>query len=217
MRAWVLGNGPSLAKTNLDLLVDEVTFGVNRVHLIYPQTKMRVKFYVRAEEAFGMEVEDWLDDFLAQVEVPETQIYCNQYFTKHIERHFNNTDIRARVHRIKTCPHYLMHFDNKDCPHTWHQGLCTFGSSVNVAVQLAVQMGYSPIYLVGCDLGYRDETPSHFAEGYEMGDIQPARYANSDTLAAHMIASRSSPVPILNATIGGVLEAYPRVRYEELF
>ena len=220
MRAFVVGNGPSLSVTPLEKLIGEVSFAVNRIHLIYPKTPWRPTYYVRAEELDGFELDVWKDDLIAQLENPDIQIHCNQYFTKNLERYFDDASIRHRVHRLKACTHYLDHFDQIECPHTWHQGLCTFGSSVNVAVQMAVQMGYSPIYLIGCDLGYKYETVSHFSADYinvETSKLKSAHYANMDTLAAHMIAARSSPVPIYNATIGGHLEAYPRFEFESLF
>lgn len=220
MRAFIIGNGPSLNKTPLDKLIGEVSFATNRIHLIYKQTNWRPTYYVRAEELEGLELNVWKDDLLAQLAIPDIQIYCNQYFTKNLEREMNDGSIRHRVHRLKACTHYQEHFDSINCPHTWHQGLCTFGSSVNVAVQLAVQMYYDPIYLVGCDLGYKYEEVSHFSAEYinvEKNKLRDAHYANMDTLAAHMIAARSSPVLIFNATIGGSLEVFPRVEFESLF
>ncbi len=40
-RCFIIGNGPSLKETNLDLLKEEVTFGVNSVFLIFPETDFR--------------------------------------------------------------------------------------------------------------------------------------------------------------------------------
>ena len=227
-RAFIIGNGPSLANTDLDLLKNEVTFGCNRIHLIYPQTKMRVKHYVRAE---GMELlnfprpEIWADDVLYHLNDSECTTWMNPYFRINLEKINEGKDWAnlkpGKVNWMGACSHYLTHYDKDDCPISWHlPNLCTFGSSVNVAIQIAVTLGYGPIYLIGCDLGYKDNEPSHFAEGYEEGYkdmLRPARYANMDTLMAHIIAKRSSPVPIYNATIGGSLEVYERVDYRQLF
>lgn len=202
MRAFVIGNGPSLKRTNLDKLIGEVTFSCNNIHLIYPYTKWRTTHYVRAEEATTLGYEDWGES----VEVHKKlgcEIWANQHF--------------GRIgHDIRTCSHYRRHYNDPDSPHLWHLPmLCTFGSSVNVAVQIAHLQGYSPIYLVGCDLGYENGKANHFEENYEHGKEQEARYANLDTLQAHIIASRSG-VEIYNATIGGFLEVYPRVDYETI-
>jgi hypothetical protein len=209
VRAFIVGNGASLKSTPLELLRDEITFGVTNVHKIYPLTNWRPTYYVRAEEASGLEPKNWLESMRVHLELG-CEIYCNDFFFR------PRFGLRAtdKVHFIKACAHYGKHFDNMDTPHLWHlPRLCTFGSSVNVAVQLAHELGYSPIYLVGCDL---DKNMNHFTEEYRHGREQENRYAQMDTLAAHMIAARMG-LEIYNATVGGELEAYPRVEFESLF
>jgi len=216
MRAFVVGNGPSLKDTDLSLLAGEVSFATNNIHLIYPTTSWRPTHYVRAEQAGELDSDTWLESLLFHIE-STTEIHCNLWYPKWLERK-GYTVARQRLHVINSCAHYTTNFDSEYCPHMWHlPRLCSFGSSVNVAVQIAVQAGYSPIYLVGCDLGYRDNEPSHFDPNYEHGQEQPARLANLNTLVAHIIAKRSSPQPIFNATLGGELEVYERVEYAHLF
>lgn len=214
-RAFIIGNGPSLAHTPLELLQqhNEVSFAVNRIHLHYPKTAWRPTHYVRAEEASLKSAKKYHDEVRLHVEMG-CEVWANLWFTKF-------TDLGDKVNIIKSCWHYMNHFDEPNAPHMWHLPMiCTFGSSVNVAIQIAVQQGRKPIYLVGCDLGYRDGQPCHFSPDYEKDiqeDLRPARYANLDTLTAHMAAARSSPVKIYNATIGGELEVYERVDFRSLF
>lgn len=210
MRAFVVGNGPSLLKTPLDEMKNEVCFAVNRINLIYEHTQWRPKYYVRAESMEDMDPNTWIDDVLLHLNMDGVITYCNLWFVKWLERYGKMWTQPANI--IKGCEHYTRNFNSPEAPYMWHLPiLCTYGSSVNVAIQLAVLEGYSPIYLVGCDLGYKDKQPSHFDVNYENGKERDARIANLDALNAHMIAARSSPVPIYNATIGGELEVYPRV------
>ena len=212
-RAFVIGNGPSLARTNLDNLIGEVAYGVNNVHLAYQFTDWRPTHYVRAEQAHGLEPEHWLESMRVHLDLG-CEVWCNPWFIK--DRH--NLPLNDQVHTIKGCAHYGLHYHDPRCPHLWHLPIiCTFGSTVNVAVQIAALQGYNPIYLIGCDLGYRDGGTSHFTPDYEHGREQPARYANLNTLAAHMIAARTGKVKIYNATIGGELEVYDRVDFNSLF
>jgi hypothetical protein len=89
-------------------------------------------------------------------------------------------------------------------PHEWHlPDICAYGTVVNIAMQIAVRDGAQKIYLLGCDLG--DE---HFYD--EKFDDQVA-------YKAHAIAAQSCPVPIFNATPGGRLDVYPRVKIEDLW
>jgi hypothetical protein len=227
-RCFVIGNGPSLAHTNLDLLENEVTFGCNRITKIYPHTKMRVKHYVRSE---GMELLNfpdpnvWAEDVLYHLNDPQCHTWVNPYFRIKLAginegKEWHN-EKPGMINWIGACAHYLTHYDQDSCPVTWHlPNFCSYGSSVTVAIQIAVSLGYGPIYLIGCDLGYKDDQPNHFTPDYEKGYekmLRPARYANTDTIMGHIIAKRSSPVRIYNATIGGSLEVYERVDYERLF
>lgn len=221
VRAFIVGNGPSLDAETLDKLKGEVCFGVNRINTMYDKTDWRPTHYVRSE---GMELvrdpdpELWAEDALYHLNDPNITTWMNPYFRIQLgkigmERKWVNAIW------IGVCTHYLTHYDKDDCPVTWHLPmLCGFGSSVNVAIQIAVTLGYGPLYLVGCDLGYKDGQPSHCTEDYEKGYedmLRPARYANMDTLMAHIIAKRSSPVPIYNCTKGGYLEAYERMSLDE--
>lgn len=211
-RCFVVGNGPSLKDTPLGKLEGEISYACNNVHLIYPSTSWRPTHYVRAESAYNLEPEHWLESMQVHLALG-CEIHCNDFFFR------PRFGLRQTEHvnYLRACNHYAKHYDHPASPHLWHLPvLCTFGSSVNVAVQLAVQEGYDEIYLVGCDLG-KDGEYNHFSLAYRHGREQENRYALMDTLAAHLIASRSSPVPIYNATYGGYLDVYPRVNFNDLF
>lgn len=215
-RAFIVGNGPSLNNTNLDLLINETSFGVNRIAGTYPKTKWRPTHYVRAEEAStGYDPKIYSSDMQTHLDLG-CEVWANEFFTR-------GTDIRKsrQYHQIKGCAHYNMHFDNPDCPPLYHlPRLCTFGSSVNVAIQIALGiMNIDTVYLIGCDLGYREGQVNHFDANYTsgVGELRSARYNEMDILAAHIVAARSFPGRIINATVGGFLEVYPRVKFENLF
>lgn len=217
-RAFIIGNGPSLAHTNLDLIKGEVSFATNRIHLIFPMTTWRPTYYVRAESPYAT-AETLLADLKAIFQEGMTS-YLNPGFREAWHslmpfEHRNNT-----VNFLpNACEHTLMHHDDKDRPKEWHDPICAFGSSLHVAMQLAVQMGYTELYLLGCDLDYQQGKPSHFSPVYEKGyeeKMKPAKQANLDLLCAHSVAFGCCPVPIYNATIGGKLELYPRVVLEDI-
>jgi hypothetical protein len=45
-RCFILGNGPSLQKTDLTRLRDEYTFGLNRIYMLFPQLGFSTTFLV---------------------------------------------------------------------------------------------------------------------------------------------------------------------------
>jgi len=90
-----------------------------------------------------------------------------------------------------------------------------------MAVQLAVRMGYDELYVVGCDLGYRDaDNQNWFIRGYLPPDAYKAEQArrwNRVLEEAHRNAKNECDnlgIKIFNAGIGGDLMAYRRVKLE---
>lgn len=215
MRAFIVGTGTSLNRTPLDKLSDEVCYSVNNIHLLYSRTSWRPTHYVRAEEPYLWSqppMASWLKSVQTHLDLG---IKC--YLSKFFLNPFKGYDA-DRIERLKMCHHYMVNYDDTACPHTWHDSgtICSFGSSLHVAIQLAIRDGFGPLYLLGCDLGYKDGESAHFDTRYEHGYEMPAMYANNNLLAAHMQAKRSSQVDIFNATVGGYLEVYPRVDIEEI-
>src|SRR5512138_556180 len=49
-RAFIIGNGPSLNRTDLSKLRHEYTFGLNRIFLMFPQLGFRTSFLVSVND-----------------------------------------------------------------------------------------------------------------------------------------------------------------------
>ena len=49
-RCFILGNGPSLRQTDLKLLRDEFTFGLNRVYLLFPDLGFATTYLVAVND-----------------------------------------------------------------------------------------------------------------------------------------------------------------------
>ena len=195
----------------------EVSFGVNRVSKIYSKTDWRPTHYVRAEEASTLHDSSlYKDDLQLHMDLG-CEIWANEFFQREVEGLRESGQYR----QIRGCAHYNIHFDDENCPHVYHPPrLCTFGSSVNVAIQIAFEhLKADQVYLVGCDLGYREGQSNHFAEDYTegVGELRSPRLTELDILTAHMICARTYPGKIFNATLGGSLEVYRRVNYDSLF
>ena len=217
MHAWIIGNGPSLAQTPLELLKDEVCFATGRIHLIYLKTTWRPTHYVMTEGADTTQA--MKDDFAEQI-----KLGIPLYLSRGWKGNYTNWNLRkyeqktTRIDWIKTCPEHTGVHAGKDAPKVWHlPDLCGFGSSLHVAMQIAVLEGYTPLYLLGCDMGYVDGQPNHFDPNYEAGlKLRPANQTNSDIKWAHNVCFRSCPTPVYNCSVGGELEVYPRAFLEDV-
>jgi hypothetical protein len=175
MRAFIIGNGPSLKEQPLDSLLNETTFAMNRINLLYDFTTWRPTYYF----AFDFTGPDMLNDMAVNVEVAKHSfIRADRANELELLRH-KTFEYPSRITYIWHCREHLgLEYDESDpvhfgrLPKDWHlPQLCAFGSTLNVAMQVAVVMGYNPLYLLGCDLGFKnfeagEPDPNHFDSSY---------------------------------------------------
>lgn len=112
---------------------------------------------------------------------------------------------------VQRCEHHSIPDGHKNCATAWHDPFCTAYNSISIMAQWAVRLGFNEIVLVGCDLNFTNGKDDHFMDYYTKVDSQYVERNNRNTLAAHRLIQASCPVPVYNATIGGVLELYPRI------
>jgi hypothetical protein len=138
------------------------------------------------------------------------------YFNAHMRRY----EIpKTRIEFYNLCQHgNSQPGEPEDKPSEWHLPLiCRYGGSLAGAIQIATMEGYGPLYLIGCDLGFKEGKTNHFNPDYAEGARKlPADFLNMRALWAHNVAFRSCPVPIYNCTPGGELDVYPRISLEEV-
>lgn len=99
------------------------------------------------------------------------------------------------------------------------------GTVTAVCLQLAIYEGFSEIYLLGCDCSYFQTGLKHFNEPVEMQiDGYGVMDATMELLDSHISSycklrefAKHKGVKIYNATRGGYLEVFERVKFDELF
>jgi hypothetical protein len=230
-RCFIIGNGPSLRKTPLDLMKDEYCFAMNRIDLVYEWTDWRPAFYSLVTTSVSDKL--WAE---SSKEVIASGIP-------------SFVDVSIMYHYIQWPPpdNVVVLSSTKPSEDTWtipqidwwqydiSKGVCKHGTSALAAMQIAMYMGFNPIYLVGCDLGYKpfdyekDIDPNHYSTKYwakhrtKKGGtvVTPAlaQRMNIQAISAHFLAfmaSEMAKVKIYNATIGGELNIYPRVNIHDI-
>ena len=209
MRCFIVGNGKSLMVEQLNMITGKPSYACNRINLAYDKTDFRPSVYVHPES-------------LAP-DIPYIQENIDMGITCWIGEHFQNEIKPSKAtHFIKDCHHHLWNYDNPDLPLEWHfPQPCSFGGSVNWAMQKAVMDGFNELILIGCDLEYKDKKPSHFDERYEHGGEQPAWFASRNAFWGHVqalcyIRRKNLNVRVLNATIGGNLHIWERVDLKDV-
>ena len=212
-RHWVIGNGSSLNETPLELLKDEVSWGMNRIDKIYHRTSWRPTYYLMVDFNQQNPKNYWHDCVRAHWDTPkwlwEGFRDGHPYFEIDTMPDVPNTTWIPRCQKH----HYYM-AGNVKAAQSWHlPEICTAFSGIGAVIQLAVQNGADEIYLLGCDLyeGGDNYGKNFFANDYAEDHRDRSDVDNTNMIQVHKVARRSSPVPIYNATIGGKLEVYPRV------
>ena len=78
-RAFIIGNGPSLKQTDLRKLKNEITFGMNRIYLAFPEWGFTTSYICVTND---LVVEQFVDDF--------NQLTIPQFIAWRSHRHFDN-------------------------------------------------------------------------------------------------------------------------------
>lgn len=196
-RIFLIGNGKSLLDTPFELLKDEDTMALNAIDLIYDKTDWRPTYY------FCMDVNPNDRHRWAAI---ESNRNCKKLF---LWEKWKEKFPWDNVEWLPLCKkHHPFPVQSKNALQEWHlPTICSAHGSMSPMMQLAVQMGYTEIYLVGVDLWTSKKC--HFDENYPAFWVWEER--NKIENHIHQVARKSSPVPIYNATLGGNLEVHPRV------
>jgi len=214
VRAFVLGNGKSLANAPWERLRDEVTFGVNRIHLVYPKTAWRPTFWVAADRSqYGRQGDDI--EFHVLQGYP---CYIRADMMKDVrfyDPEFGGNPIPDTVRLFDHCGHIEV---TRNPSTGWHlPSLCSMAGSLSVAMQLAFEMGYDPVYLLGCDMRYEAHRVNHFDPNYvdyDMYSAERVAMTTANLIAGHKHARDAyarAGRKLYDATQDGGLSIHPKV------
>ncbi len=214
-RAYVMGNGPSLLKCDLNLLANEVTIVSNAHYLIWDQltyvpTIMAVEDRLVAEDR-GPEIRELTG--ITKIFPYDLRYALGPAAQDHLYINFPR----------EYAPQPQFSFDL--AKRAYWGGTVTF-----LNIQIAAYLGCSPIILIGLDHSYvvpkttdgyvitseGDDVnhihPDYFGKGYRWHDPNVARMERAYECARDALAAAG--VQVLNATVGGHLEVFPRMRFE---
>lgn len=204
-KAVILCNGPSLLKADLSLLDGVFSFGLNKINLLFERSPMRPSCIVAVNPLV-----------IAQNAAFFNQTSLPLFLDSHALRHVRP---RANVAYLHSSG---QHKFARDCSLSIFQGATvTF-----VAMQLAFHMGFRQIGLVGCDHSFSASGPAsklvvsgerdddHFDPNYFAGGVQwqlPDLVASEASYAMAGEVFAAAGGRIVNCTVGGKLELYPRM------
>lgn len=231
-RCFIMGNGPSLNQMDLSLFSNEYVWAANKCYLLFDRIEWRPSFYVAVDIRVVPDIAHEILKLTQQLS--ETLFFIPDYFRKQW--------VLPSVQNL-----YWFHqvgLDKSKLPDgAFTRDAARWVSESNTvtitAMQLAVYLGFNPIYLIGCDTSYtvpqtvqyesgnrfrlvstQDDDPNHFAPDY-FGKGSKWSDPNVAGMIFHYEQTKkvcdSLGVEVYNATVGGNLELFPRVDYADLF
>lgn len=221
-RCFILGNGPSLKRTDLSKLPSEFTFGMNRIYLLFPDLGFSTTYFLSVND---LVIEQCAPDILA-LGMPKFLSWRSHAYIRHAlgDREQLPADPPLSfLHTTYTGPRFA-----RDASHRlWEGATVTY-----VAMQLAYHMGFSQVILIGVDHSFstqgkpnttiisQGDDADHFDSQYfgkgfrwQLPDLETSERAYRMARSNFASAGRE----ILDATVGGKLDVFPKVDYDSLF
>jgi len=142
-RCFLIGNGPSVSLSDLELLKDEITFCCNRFHLCYGDTSFRPTYIVSADDYM-------IKDFGMEISKSAIQNRQNSFFgmTKNPRPYLHKDDSAIWIRLNRNRP--FMPSSNIS------KSIGNGGATLLFAAQIAMHMGINEMYLYGVDHNFKN-------------------------------------------------------------
>jgi hypothetical protein len=226
-RCFIVGNGPSLNKIDFSLLKDEYSFGVNSIFYMTERNGFKPTFYMVEDNHVVYDNIEAINNY--DVEYKFFPSIYKKVIKKTDNTFFFNMN---RGFYEESSPNYCIPRFSINCEDRIYAG-----QSVTIMnIQLAFYMGFTEIYLIGMDFDYKitakdkvdgnnilstkDEDNNHFDPRY----FGAGKKWHDPKLENVSISYQFSKIvyerfnrKILNATVGGKLEIFDRVDFNQLF
>ncbi len=241
-RCFIIGNGPSTQLQDLSLLKEEITFTVNQA----PRNKQF--------ESINTTYHVWSDAIFFNIDRNKHEDMELLKIIKAVNVANNKPDIFYQIGALNMVNEFNLDFEQK--VNYFQEGLNFydgydevidftsivpfFTTVVQYAVSLAIYMGFSEIYLLGCDCTGFIMHAEHvmqsneFQYSYEVSENEKKRMEKTtlstsmaDVLYGHWRLlnnykilnnyCKKRNINLINCTGGGVLESLSTMKYEDIF
>lgn len=211
-RCFIIGNGPSLKKTDVSKLKDEYTFGMNRIYLAFPEWGFETSYFVSINNL----VIEQCSEEISSLKMPK-------FLSWHSRPYIQIEKSLSFLHTTYTDPIFSKDITNR----VWESATVTY-----VAMQIAFYMGFSEVILIGVDHNFKstgdpnttivsqgdDEDhfdARYFGKGYrwQLPDLDTSEIGYQLAKQAFEKDGRK----IVDATVDGKLTIFPKVKFDTLF
>lgn len=222
-RCFLIGNGPSLRLSDLNMLKDEICFGCNMIYKVFERTDWRPTFLCASDRVVAKAASEQLQAH------PESTLWVTRTAFNLMKYKGNNLIYVSNLNKDK----FYVHGDMTEYYVPSKATVMTF------MIELAMYMGFQDIYLLGVDFTIGRSTNDHFMNSYrdkEMTTLEHKKLRNmfkGSDIGVHEAQirfegkaleayqelekfSRKHGHHVYNATRGGMLEVFERVDLDEV-
>ncbi|HVP21129.1 MAG TPA: 6-hydroxymethylpterin diphosphokinase MptE-like protein [Anaerolineaceae bacterium] len=211
-RCFIIGNGPSLKNTDLQKLKSEFTIGMNRIFLAFPEIGFKTSVLLSVND---LVVEQSAQEIQA-LEIP-------RFLSWRARRWIRPDDTLHFLYTTYTGPKFARDVTGR----LWEGATVTY-----TALQLAYHLGFATVILIGVDHSFvtkgkpnttvvsQGDDPNHFDPAYfgkgfrwQLPDLDTSEQAYWMARKAYEESGRR----VIDATVGGKLQIFPKADYEGLF
>tara|TARA_B100001248_G_scaffold239026_1_gene204031 strand:- start:5510 stop:6433 length:924 start_codon:yes stop_codon:yes gene_type:complete len=226
---YIIGNGPSLNETDLDLIKNSPSIAMNRISMIYPNfPEWRPTYYLFCSSNISNPIwgEEWLQSVINAVNEKKTISFIDQrclnlLIKKEIKIHPN---IKLIKKMSENKPNIYGDINPKSFSTNILESIDKSGTTINVALQIAYYLEPKEIIFLGADLGWTANNGSkidqnHFDKTYKAHIPDPIK-TNFQMRNVHKLSkeifNRDKPkINFYNASKKTKLDVYPIIDFEK--
>jgi len=216
-RCFIFATGPSINKTNVDLLENEAVIGLNTSFNTFKDHNIKFKYYVVSDRPNA-----WMNCYKDILAV-DTILFIGGNAG---EEYLNNIDKYEKYVKSKAVLPVRL---KRTVRHGWNpdltRGAPTCSSTVSaMALPIVYYLGFSEVYIIGLDCDFSKQ--HHFGgvvykSAKNLKILKPERdpkHWKRDSKEFEIIYKKfkKDGRKVVNCTVGGRMEVFPRAKLEDI-
>lgn len=234
-RCFIVGNGPSLRGMDLSALRSEHCFCVNFSHRLEAYSQIQPEFHVLADTKMFEDGTPSNAQFKELCAVLSKQNHHTDLFLCG-DTHYRMNPISPNVELYYFRSSAVPLLEDPEWEIDFTKPISSLFNVVQYALEAAIYMGFSSIYLIGCDAtdflnaamvktgkdygvhAYKEDATSYakIRDSYHMENAFHSFYSTfRDYRLLYEYCCRKG-IRLINCTVGGVLDSIPRQNFEDV-
>lgn len=213
---FIIGNGPSLNKIDLNPLKKQYTFGLNKIYLLFQEIELDLSYHVS------------IDPLVIQQSINEfASLSCPSFLSFQAFCFYRN----GLKHNFKIPENFYFILTRASCDFSSNiaQKVNEGYTVTYAALQMAFYMGFKQVFLIGVDHHFQTvgkPNEKQVLKGDDINHFSPMYFANQEwhlpDLEGSELAYRIAKFhyeragrKIYDATVDGKLDIFPKISYEQ--